>query len=78
MELIQQLSQELKLRPAQVEAAVRLSTRYLTERRLPDKAIDLMDEACSKKVIAKKADAQAGLRRLCAVCKGFAVCPVIF
>ncbi len=28
--------------------AVRLSERYLTERSLPDKAIDLLDEACSK------------------------------
>lgn len=28
-------------------AAVRLSDRYITDRNLPDKAIDLMDEACS-------------------------------
>jgi len=32
-------------------AAARLSDRYLTERFLPDKAIDLIDEASSKKVI---------------------------
>ena len=32
-----------------VEAAVDLSTRYITDRFLPDKAIDLMDEACSRK-----------------------------
>lgn len=50
----------VKISDGAVEAAVRLSARYLTERRLPDKAIDLMDEARSKKVIAKKADAQAG------------------
>jgi len=31
-----------------VTAAVRLSTRYLTNRFLPDKAIDLMDEASAK------------------------------
>ena len=31
-----------------VEAAVKLSTRYLTERRLPDKAVDLIDEASAK------------------------------
>ena len=31
-----------------VEAAVRLSKRYLTDRRLPDKAIDLIDEAAAK------------------------------
>ncbi len=34
-----------------IEAAARLSERYLTERRLPDKAIDLIDEAASKHVI---------------------------
>ena len=34
-----------------LEAAVRLSSRYVTERRLPDKAIDLIDEAASKHVI---------------------------
>ena len=37
-----------------VEAAVRLSQRYLTERRLPDKAIDLIDEAGSRLVIANQ------------------------
>lgn len=31
-----------------VIAAAELSNRYITERHLPDKAIDLMDEACSK------------------------------
>lgn len=30
-----------------IEAAVRLSHRYVTDRRLPDKAIDLMDEAAA-------------------------------
>ena len=31
-----------------IEAAVRLSQRYVTERRLPDKAVDVIDEAASK------------------------------
>lgn len=31
-----------------IEAAVRLSDRYITDRNLPDKAVDLMDEACSR------------------------------
>lgn len=31
-----------------LEAAVKLSSRYITDRFLPDKAIDLIDEACSK------------------------------
>ncbi len=33
-------------------AAVRLSARYVTDRRLPDKAIDLMDEAAAKLRVA--------------------------
>src|SRR6185295_2062215 len=46
-----------------LEAAARLSSRYITGRQLPDKAIDLIDEAASKHVI----DAQAlpdGIRDL--------------
>jgi ATP-dependent Clp protease ATP-binding subunit ClpC len=35
-------------------AAARLSDRYVTERHLPDKAIDLIDEASSKKVIEQQ------------------------
>ncbi|GAB4329846.1 MAG: AAA family ATPase [Dehalococcoidia bacterium] len=34
-----------------IDAAARLSARYITERHLPDKAIDLIDEAASKHVI---------------------------
>ncbi|MFN0095572.1 MAG: ATP-dependent Clp protease ATP-binding subunit [Dehalococcoidia bacterium] len=34
-----------------LDAAAHLSARYLTERQLPDKAIDLIDEASSKHVI---------------------------
>ncbi len=33
---------------AAIEAAVRLSDRYITERFLPDKAVDLIDEAAAK------------------------------
>ncbi len=31
-----------------IEASVTLSVRYITDRQLPDKAFDLLDEACSK------------------------------
>ncbi len=37
-----------------LEAAARLSDRYITERFLPDKAIDLIDEAASKHVIEQQ------------------------
>ena len=35
-----------------LEAAVELSKRYVTDRNLPDKAIDILDEACSKVSLA--------------------------
>lgn len=38
----------LKISDEAIEAAVRLSSRYLTSRFLPDKAIDLIDEASSR------------------------------
>ncbi len=37
---------------AALEAAVRLADRYVTDRHLPDKAIDLMDEAAAKLRVA--------------------------
>ncbi len=38
---------KLKISDEAMEAAVNLSARYISDRYLPDKAIDLMDEACS-------------------------------
>jgi ATP-dependent Clp protease ATP-binding subunit ClpC len=35
-----------------LETAVRLSSRYITTRKLPDKAVDLIDEAAARAVIA--------------------------
>src|SRR6266540_3277914 len=42
---------KVKITDEALEAAARLSDRYITERFLPDKAIDLIDEASSKHVI---------------------------
>ena len=39
---------KVKIEDPALEAAARLSHRYLTERNLPDKAVDLLDEAASK------------------------------
>lgn len=39
---------KLHITPEAIKAAVELSDRYITDRNLPDKAIDLMDEACSR------------------------------
>ncbi len=38
----------IRIRDAALAAAARLSSRYITERFLPDKAIDLVDEAASR------------------------------
>ena len=39
---------KVKITNAAIEAAVRLSARYINDRFLPDKAIDLMDEAAAR------------------------------
>lgn len=39
---------KVKIEDSALEAAVKLSDRYITERQLPDKAVDLIDEAASK------------------------------
>jgi len=48
-----------------VEAAARLSTRYIHDRFLPDKAIDLVDRACSQ----KRLENCIGLEGACALPK---------
>lgn len=40
---------QIKIAQETVSAAVKLSSQYITERFLPDKAIDLLDEACALK-----------------------------
>ncbi len=40
---------KIKISDEAIEAAVNLSKRYIRDRFLPDKAIDLIDEACSRK-----------------------------
>jgi ATP-dependent Clp protease ATP-binding subunit ClpC len=50
---------KVKITDTALEAAVKLSQRYITERHLPDKAIDLIDEAASKlRIEAQGAPAQ--------------------
>ncbi len=45
----------VKISDEMIEKAVRLSERYITDRFLPDKAIDVIDEACSKVNLKNKA-----------------------
>ena len=42
---------QIQYQPKALEAAARLAERYLTDRQLPDKAVDLIDEAGSRKHI---------------------------
>ncbi len=42
----------VKITDEAIEAAAKLSARYITDRFLPDKAIDLIDEAASKKKLS--------------------------
>ncbi len=42
---------QVRYEPEALEAAVKLSERYISDRRLPDKAVDLLDEAGSRKHI---------------------------
>ena len=47
---------KVKITDGAVEAAVKLSSRYITDRYLPDKAIDLIDEAGSRVRLATSAE----------------------
>ena len=44
-----ELHHKVKITDDAIEAAVKFSSRYITDRFLPDKAIDLIDEAAAKK-----------------------------
>ena len=50
------------IRPEALESAVSLSVRFLPDRRLPDKALDLLDEACTRVTIRTTSpDENAGI-----------------
>jgi ATP-dependent Clp protease ATP-binding subunit ClpC len=43
---------DVEVAPSTVQACVELAVRYLPDRRLPDKALDLLDEACADASLA--------------------------
>lgn len=43
----------VKISDEAIESAVNLTVRYIPDRNLPDKALDVIDEACSRKLIPK-------------------------
>lgn len=67
-----QLHHKVTITDGAITAAIKLSKRYLPDRFLPDKAIDLIDEASSKKSIAatepsaRQRELENELRGLCA------------
>lgn len=60
---------KLKIQDGALEAAARLSARYVTDRFLPDKAIDLIDETASRVRMYKSPEA-ASLREMVSELKG--------
>ena len=72
---------KIKISDGAIEAAVHLSARYIPERHLPDKAIDLLDEAAAKLHIELE-DASGDDRLFCASAlkrqKEIAVCEQSF
>jgi ATP-dependent Clp protease ATP-binding subunit ClpC len=60
LQVLRQVSRTLErhhglvIHPTSLTAALDLSIRYLPSRRLPDKAIDLLDQACAKTRLAEK------------------------
>lgn len=53
----------VEITPSALKAAVELSSRYITDRFLPDKAIDLVDRAAARQVIKKTNNAQVSIVR---------------
>ena len=47
----------VRVSPEALEAAVQLAARHLPDRRMPDKALDLLDEACVQASMARYMDA---------------------
>lgn len=68
-----ELHHGLHIEDAALEAAVKLSRRYIAERRLPDKALDLLDDAAAEMRLRGKGGAlgerevRAALERRCGV-----------
>ena len=54
----------VQIQPDAISAAVRMSSRYISDRFLPDKAFDLIDEACAKKsLLTRVSDKKSRERR---------------
>lgn len=54
---------KVKITDEAIKAAIELSKRYISDRFLPDKAIDLIDEASSKTAILKSEEGETGKQK---------------
>jgi ATP-dependent Clp protease ATP-binding subunit ClpA len=63
-----QVHHGIRISDGAIVAAATLANRYLTHRHMPDKAIDLIDEACSS---LRLQQARAASNTSFGVCKGF-------
>lgn len=66
----------LTIAPSAVSAAVTLSQRYIPDRRLPDKAVDLMDEAASRTRLSGSPSPLVTGEEVAAVVSGWTGIPV--
>jgi len=58
-----EIHHQLSIVPDAVEAAVRLSIRHVPDRRLPDKALDALDQSCARKRLQRvMAQGRRGVR----------------
>jgi ATP-dependent Clp protease ATP-binding subunit ClpC len=53
----------IRLTDEALRAAVDLGIRYMPERRLPDKTVDLLDQACSQRLLSTLTPASAGAEK---------------
>jgi parallel beta-helix repeat protein len=56
-----EMHHDVDIGPDALEAAVELTVRYVPQRQLPDKALDVLDEACSRVSLLTLSDAGPGV-----------------
>ncbi|MFH1428444.1 MAG: ATP-dependent Clp protease ATP-binding subunit [Candidatus Margulisiibacteriota bacterium] len=60
-----------------VEAAAKLSARYISDRHLPDKAIDLIDEAASRVIVKKREDKTVSAETIAEIVSSWTGVPIL-
>ncbi|MFA5927735.1 MAG: ATP-dependent Clp protease ATP-binding subunit, partial [Candidatus Margulisiibacteriota bacterium] len=68
---------KVKITDAALDAAARLSARYINDRHLPDKAIDLIDEAASRIILKMQADKTVNEENIAEIVSSWTGVPVL-